>query len=170
MRSIRRLSRFGLLALLFCVAHAALAQTAPGVKHVYAFVRQHQPGNIAVDPDGKPMHAGPDTLYTVYVETDRQGIEWKKAYIDGRMYDVTARPVTATPFGAGTDKRSGRKIWLPAAKGNRLWQLDLGLTDAAPVYPRKTEPGKILLEGKRGNRKIVVKVSDVVELSEIPSV
>jgi hypothetical protein len=106
----------------------------------------------------------------VYVETDRQGIDWKKAYIDGRVYAVTGRPVTTTPFGAGTDKRSGRKIWLPAAKGNRLWQLDLGLTDAPPVYPQKKGPGKILLEGKRGNRKIIVKVSDVVELSEIPSV
>ena len=148
---------------------AAPAQTAPGVKNVYAFLKLHQPGNIAADPEGRPLQEGPDTLYTVYVETDRPDIEWKKAYVNGRIYAITCSPVGTTPFRVGAEKRSGRKIFLSASKGNRLWQLDLGVTNEKPVHRQKITPGEIILEGKKENRKIIMKVSVVVELREIPS-
>lgn len=129
---------------------------------------QHQPGNIPVDPNGRPLHEGPDTVYTVYVETTGQAIQWKAACIDGRMYSIAAHPVTKTPFEAGTRKRPKEKIFLPAARGNHLWRLDFGLMEEKPACRQKK--GEILLEGKRGNKNIMVKTSDVAELWEIPAV
>jgi len=170
------------------------AQSIPGVRNVYAFMVEHQPGNIPVDPTGTPLNAGPDTLYTVYVETIGQGIQWKRAYIRGRAYTITARRVEKTPFEAGIRKSPREKIVLQAGKGGRLWQLSLDAIAGKPAYRANDETlkieqrkiqsylgkyhplpevdwaGPLVLEGTRGHKKVVLRVDNIILLKEIPSV
>jgi hypothetical protein len=160
----------GWIAVLCMAASKLPAQAVTGVRHVYAFMTEHQPGNIAVNPDGRPFHAGPDTVYTVYVETTAQDIQWKRAYIQGRAYTVYCRRVQKTPVEAGRTVQGGERIRLQAGKGGRLWQLDLGMTDEPPVYGVKGRAGEIVLEGRRGNKKMVVRVNKIIMLEGIPSV
>jgi len=60
------------------------AQSVAGIKHSYAFLTEHQPGNIMVRPDGVPVHDGPDTLLTVYLEMPvtkgTAPVVWKNAW------------------------------------------------------------------------------------------
>ena len=158
---------------LWCVAFAAQAQTIPGVKVRYAFITEHQPGNIPVDPNnGRPLHApGPDTLYTIYIETSTpQPVYWYAAWQKGETYSINCTRVDKTPVEAGTKKKGGEKIIIDTSKGGTLWRLDLFPAAKKLPSPAGLQPGEMLLQGVRGNKKIILRVSKLVELSAIPSV
>jgi len=157
--------------LLCCAGCISRAQLPAGIKHSYAFFSIHMPGNIAVNPDGLPMHAGPDTLFTIYLETGTAPPIWTSAWMKGRTYSVSCFPVTGSALEAGTSKASGEKRMVTAAGGNRLWRLELSPAEKAKMPPRMAKGGEIiLLEGKSGRRPVVLGLNRIEELASIPSV
>jgi len=169
MRSIN----YFFLLLLLSAGFLAPAQTVPGIKRSYAFLTEHQPGNIMVKPDGSPVHDGPDTLLTVYLEMPAAGapvIAWRKAWWCGVTYSINAVPAGKTQKEVGTGKANREKIILTPAKGNCLWKLDLFHAENSAAPPLLSKPGELILEGKRAGKKIILHISNVVELATIPSV
>ncbi len=149
------------------------AQTVPGIKHSYAFLTEHQPGNIMVKPDGTPVHDGPDTLLTVYLEMPGAGsptIAWKNAWWHGVCYSINAVAAGKLPQEAGTAKAGRKKIILTAAKGNCWWKLDLFHAEGNTAPPLLSKPGALMLEGRQAGKKIILHIDYVVELATIPSV
>ena len=147
------------------------AQENRGIRHTYFFITEHLPGNIAVDPDGRSLRAGPDTIMTVYLETCLSGeIEWEKAWKNDKVYSVHCIPVLSQTVDVGIRKADRQKIILMTAKGCRLWRLELAPLDSPIVQPVKTLPGEIMLRGRYSHRAILQKIDRPVELLAAPSV
>jgi hypothetical protein len=159
-----------------CLVLTALlpvAQTTPGVKLLYAFITEHQPGNIPIDPaNGHPLHAaGPDTLYTIYIETSGpQPVYWYAAWQKDETYSIHCSRVEKTPVEAGITKTGREKIMINASEGSTVWRLDLFPADKNLPLPADLRKGEIILQGMRANKKLVLQVSKLVELAAIPSV
>jgi hypothetical protein len=162
--------------LLFCLligGFSVAAQTA-GIKRSYAFISLHQPGSIMVRPDGMPVHAGPDTLLTVYLEIpvtfDTSAVVWKNAWMNGVSYSFQLFELMETPLEAGTLKGSRKKVVLTAAKDYGWWRLVLAPAERKSTPAKGAKPGQIILEGKQGRKKILLDINSLAELESIPSV
>jgi len=146
------------------------AQTKYSIKKIYAFSVEHLPGNIPVDPNGKSLYRGPDTLNTVFIELQGEAVHWNTAWKNGKVYNIDSSPVTGDVHEIGQEKVSGKKVIIQPAKGNRLFRLELVPTDRKIKSPMSVLPGQILIKGKAGNKVILRKITDQVELVPIPSV
>lgn len=149
----------------------ANAQESRGIRHAYAFITEHLPGNIAVDPNGRPLHRGPDTLTTVYLETCLSGvIHWEKAWKNGNSFSVQSIPIPSQTADVGIRKADSQKVTLTPAKGCKLWRLELVPDDSPVKQPVKTHPGEIILRGEYGHRTILQRINNVTEIVAPPSV
>jgi hypothetical protein len=165
MISIKYLLFYSLLS----ISLLSCAQSKHLVKNVYATYTVHLPGNIAVDRNGNSISPG-DTLNTIYVETTTEQIHWTRAWKDGKDYSVIQTLITKSPFDAGTDKTSNKKIILHPAKGNILWKLQLVPEVKLFPAPHKTLRGEIILEGMHHGKKITQKIFKQIEIVSVPSV
>ena len=145
--NIRMMRSAYLLVVLFTGSLFSCAQGKHGIVNARGFLTEKIPGNIPVDAQGEPLHQGPDTLYTVYVEA-KEEVSWDSAWMNGRRFAVETSRVTEFPVVAGTDKSTGKDISLTPGRRNQLWllSLDQGLIFALP--PGKLEKGSMLLRGR----------------------
>lgn len=102
-----------------------VVQATGCIKTTAAFRSVHLPGNIPVDPEGRSLYKGPDTLLTIYVETSPLPIKWLMAWSEGRTWSVTPIAQTGPSVEAGIRKTDRQHIVLTAAKGNKWWRLEL---------------------------------------------
>jgi hypothetical protein len=146
------------------------AQSKYGIRKVDAFFSEHLPGNIPVDSDGNSLYPGPDTINTIYLETKGVSIKWIAAWKNGKSFSVVTTAIEETPFEAGVNKLSDKKIILKPAAGNKLWLLQLVKDETPSKSPVKAKPGEIILKGKSGKNTIIQKINSQTELASLPSV
>jgi hypothetical protein len=159
-----------LFSFLITCSLTGCAQGKYGIKKIDAFWKEQVPGNIPVDANGESLYTGPDTLHTVYIETNGQKIEWDKAWKNGKAYSITTTLITTFPVETGIEKATGKKNRISPAKGNQLWVLHL-----MPIMPKTEVPGYIktrqmVIRGKYGSKTITQIVKKETELSTLPSV
>ena len=154
--------------LLLCLVSGA--QSSYGVRKVNAFFSEHLPGIIPVDNDGNSSYHGPDTIHTIYIETNGAFIKWTGAWKDGKSFSVNTVAITDIPFEAGINKIDNKKVLLKPAAGNKLWLLELQQKEHSSKPPVKIRPGEIILQGKTGRQTIIQRISSQTELASIPSV
>ena len=151
------------LTLIILTGCTAGAQLTDGIKNIYAFRAEHLPGIVAVDPQGNPTHQGPDTLYTIYIESAKP-IQWLKAWKNGKTYSIIAMRIADAPVDAGIKKANGEHVLINVTKGNALWRLDLTPAEKQAPPPQKIKAGHMLLQGTHGTKTVVRSVVNEVEL------
>ena len=155
---------------LVCFSLTAYTQTKYGIKHIYAFSREHIPGIVAVDKNGTPLQIGPDTINTIFMEISGHPAQWNTAWKNGNTYSIAMKQLTELPFLVGSMKEGDEEVILAPAKGNQLWRIDLELAEHNISAPKKMKPGEIMLRGKYGKQVIIQKIERQVMLRSIPSV
>ncbi len=160
--------KYAPLLMLVLFGIVACAQEKYGIKNVQLFSRVQMPGNIPVNEKGEPLR-GPDTIYSIIVETTGKPVQWKAAYTKNKVYSITATLVSNLPYDAGIDDANGKKILLTPAKGNQLWLLDLSPmeTDTA-ARPTVISPGIMLLQGKKGNTPFSRTIQQKTDIQMMP--
>jgi len=146
------------------------AQAKYGIKKVDAFFRENQPGNIRMDEQHNPINSGPDTVYSIYLETKDVAIKWVGAWKNGKPYSIVSTAIDETPYQVGVDKLSNQNVILEPVAGNKLWQLQLEPTENKSKPPVKTTTDEIIIKGKAGKKTIIQRIYSQVELTTIPSV
>ena len=160
----------GLLILLFfAVTMFSCAQGKHGIVSIRAYITERLPGNIPVDAQGEPLRHGPDSIYTVYVET-KEMITWDSAWMNGSRYAIEASQLTIFPVDAGTDKSTGQKILLRPADGNQLWLLTLDNVAPGTVPGGEKEKEGLRLRGRKGKKSFTYEVDSLKVLLTTNSV
>lgn len=146
------------------------AQGKYGIMKIDAFWTEHIPGTIPVDANGQSLYNGPDTLYSIYLETNGRKVEWDKAWKNGKAYSIVTTLITTYPHDAGFEKATGKKNILIPAKGNQLWVLHLAPIDQKTTVPAYLKTGQMIIQGKYGSKIITQIIKKETELSTLPSV
>ncbi len=158
------------VSLLITGSLLSCAQGKYGIKKIRAFSAEQIPGNIPVDEKGQSMYKGPDTLYTIYIESTGKKIDWDSAWKNDRTYTVVTTLVAEKSLEAGTEKNTGKKIVLTPRNGNQLWMLQLVPAENKTRAPGSLKPGEIILRGRFDNKTIFQAVKGLTELNVFPSV
>jgi hypothetical protein len=159
-----------MLSLLFFNSLNACTQIKDGIKNIQGFYIEKLPGNIPVDENGNSSFKGPDTLITIYVETSGKEPDWKMAWWGSKNYSITSSLISQTQYEVGTTIKDNKKIFLNPAKRNKLWKLNLQVSDKKVYLPQVIKKGQLLLKGKYLNKTIYRKINTLVQLTTIPSV
>ena len=160
--------QFSPLLVLILLGVAACAQEKYGIKNVQLFSRVHMPGNIPVNEKGEPL-MGPDTAYSIVVETTGKPVQWKTAYTKNRVYTIVPSLVSKWPYDAGTNDATGQRILLSPAKGNQLWLLELTPAEAGSTRrPTIASPDMMLLQGKTGNKTFTHTIQQPINIRMMP--
>jgi hypothetical protein len=154
----------------FLISIVSGAQQNYGIKKVDAFFKEHLPGNIPVDADGNSLYHGPDTIYTIYIETKGNSPDWTTAWKNSRSFSISTTIIKETPFEVGISKLTNKKIILKPAPGNKLWLLELEKNSISSKPPVKTKRGEIILQEKSGKKIVIRRISRLTELAVLPSV
>ena len=158
-----------IFVLLSSISLSSCGQTKHGIRKIYAFRSEHLPGMARVDNEGRVINPRPDIVYTIYIEATSGDLTWSRAWKDGQSYNVVPIQLEGEQE-VGVAKSTNEKILLRPAKGNKLWQLQLQRSDEPAAAPVEAKNGEIILQGKKGKKTFIQKVSPVVELEAIPSV
>ncbi|MEO8414474.1 MAG: hypothetical protein ABI472_12480 [Ginsengibacter sp.] len=145
------------------------AQSKSIVTNMYGTYTVHLPGNVAVDKEGNILSAR-DTLNVIYIESASDRIQWTRAWKNDKAYSVLTRIISASSLDAGIDKITNKKVIVPLAKGNKLYQLQLIPLEENTTSPGEKSRGDIILEGSYNGKKIMQKITQLTELMAIPSV
>ena len=113
------------------------------IKNTYAFYAEHLPGIIPVDPEGRSLYHGPDTIHIIYIETSEVEIQWTHAWINEKTYSVAFIPVKQFPVEVGVVKNDSHKIFISPAGKNKLWQLELSNAEKKLAPPIKIKRNEI---------------------------
>ncbi len=141
--------------LIFCTNFFALsscAQTKNLIVRSDAYYVIPIPGNIPVDDNGNPLELKRDTVFTVYIEAKSSGIQWEKAWKNGRYFSIIPAVIKKSKVEVGETKTENKKIVLTPQKGNTLWQLELSDDNKHQKSPQSLLSGGILLKGKWNNQ------------------
>ncbi|MBI3138629.1 MAG: hypothetical protein HYZ15_08605 [Sphingobacteriales bacterium] len=148
----------------------ACSQTKQVFRKSYGYYSERLPGNIPVDPNGNPLPGfGPDTLYTLYMETAAGELNWDSAWVGEKTFTIIAQLLQDPVAKAGIEKSGNQPVIIRAGKGAVLWRLDL--VPVEPVPGKAVIPGgKLMIKGRKGKKKFEVHISSLVELTIPPSV
>lgn len=159
-----------LLMYVFMMLHLlACAQTKNLIKKTYATYSVHIPGNIPVDQNGNEIPVR-DTVFTVYVESTSADVNWSSAWFDGKSYTVIANLIDTSQVDAGTLMSNNQKLVIKKTLGsNTLWHIQLLL--AQKILPSPVTPvhGQIIIVGKYHGKKILKKITSMMEIEGIPT-
>jgi len=147
----------------------ACAQSKNAIKNAYGIYEVHLPGNVAVDKNGHEI-ASRDTINFIYIETSSNEIKWDEAWKNNKAYSIIATLINSDSIDAGTTKETNKRIFLHAAKGNKIWQLRLIQSDKDSSPPVNISQDEILIRGSYNGKKIIQKVTKLTEVNSIPSV
>jgi hypothetical protein len=146
----------------------ACAQSKYSIKNIYAIYKVHLPGNIAVNENGNEISAR-DTVNLIYIESTAQDIHWNNAWKNGKTFTILPTLIDSNSYDIGTKKMTNENMIIHSSRGNKLWQLQLIVSDEAIKQPEKLLQDEILLEGMYQGKKIFQKIEKQVELNSIPS-
>lgn len=156
--------------LLSGVCLTSCAQSKNLVIKSYAFMSVSRPGTIAVDENGKPLNAGEDTTFIIYVETKKTvSPEWKYAWKNDKFYTLNYSLVEQKSVRAGKNKLSGEEITISATGSNKLWLLQLIPVSEKKPSPKKMASNEMMIQGVYKNSIINKKISELVILFSAPS-
>lgn len=148
----------------------ACAQTKPVARKTYGYYSERLPGNIPVDSNGNPLPGfGPDTTYTLYVETATGDLNWDSAWIGERAFGIAAQRLEDRVIEAGIEKNRKQPVVIRAGGGMVLWRLDLIPSDPVPGIPG-ISPKQIVIKGRDGKKQFEIQVDSLLELAVPPSV
>jgi hypothetical protein len=146
----------------------ACAQTKYAIKNIYAIYKVHLPGNIALDENGKEISSR-DTLNFIFIESPTKGIHWDTAWKNGKTYFILPTLIDTNSFDAGTVAMTNQNMVIHTSGNNKLWQLQLILSERSVPPPSELVPGEILLRGIYQGKRIFQKVKNQLELNSTPS-
>ena len=122
------------------------------------------PGTIAVDDNGRPLHAHRDTVFSLYVETKNNAVKWERAWKNGRSFTLIPFKITGKEI-VGPAKSGDKKIEMAAGNGNTLWKLELADDLQKQKPPKPATPDGILLKAKNGNQLLYIEIKSLTELA-----
>lgn len=146
----------------------ACAQSKYAIKNIYAIYKVHLPGNIRVDENGNEIPSR-DTVNLIYIESPTEDIHWDTAWKNGKTYFILPTLIDTGSFDVGTNKMTNKNIIIHASAGNKLWQLQLILSEKKNLPPVTILQNEILLQGTYNGKRILQKIKNQVELNSIPS-
>jgi len=146
----------------------ACAQSKYSIKNIYAVYQVHLPGNIAVDQNGNEI-APRDTINILYVETSTEKIQWNMAWKNDKKYSIISRLIDTGYIDVGANKMTNKNMIIHASAGNKLWQLQLIVSEKKGLPPVNILQDEILLRGTYNGKRILQKIKNQVELNSIPS-
>lgn len=144
------------------------AQTKYLIKNIYAVYKVHLPGNIAVNENGNEIPSM-DTVNLIYVETPAQDIRWVNAWKNGKTYTILPTLIDSGSYEVGTRKTTNENMIINATRGNKIWQLQLIVSDEMIPPPSNILQDEILLELTYHGKKIFQDIKSQIELNSIPS-
>jgi hypothetical protein len=157
------------LLLLSLVFISSCAQSQKGIISRGAYVTIRQPGMLPVDDGGNVINSGPDSIFTVFVETGTQKIEWGIFWIGKRSYSVIPTPAKKLPGTRDGEDQTGSGRVYTASRGNKLWQLELVPYDRKLALPSASKPGQVLMKGKYGSTPFSISIAHITVLKSPPS-
>jgi hypothetical protein len=128
----------------------------------------HLPGNIRVDENGNEITSR-DTVNLIYIESPTEDIHWDTAWKNGKTYFILPTLIDTGSFDVGTNKMTNKNIIIHASAGNKLWQLQLILSEKKNLPSVTILQDEILLQGTYNGKRILQKIKNQVELNSIPS-
>ena len=146
----------------------ACAQSKYAIKNIYAIYKVHLPGNIRVDENGNEIPSR-DTVNLIYIESPTEGIHWDTAWKNGKTYSILPTLIDTGSFDVGTNKMTNENMIIHAAAGDKLWQLQLIVSEKRIQQPVTILQNEILLQGTYNGKRILQKIKNQVELNSIPS-
>jgi hypothetical protein len=159
--------RKGALCLLAVAGLACRSEAQCGTRNARAFLEVRYPGTIPVDENRQPLHRGPDSTYTIYVESANRQLGAGYAWVDKKTFRISTEEVTVAEI--GREKQSGEAVIMKPAKGYRLWRISL-YPVAARKMPLKQVKGTIQLQFNNGGKTCTQTIRRITELKVIPSV
>ncbi|RYZ24002.1 MAG: hypothetical protein EOO16_02735 [Chitinophagaceae bacterium] len=146
------------------------AQAQCGTRNTQAFLRVIFPGTIPVDDSGQPLRQGPDSTYTVYLESASKNVADGYAWVNGKAYAAHPFRQDAAEV-IGKAKRSGEPVRINAATGNYAqWRIELTPLRSKMKAPAKAGANQVLLQLKMAGKKCTQTIRRITELSVPPSV
>lgn len=155
------------LLIFLVVSGGSCAQTKHGIRKIHAYSREQMPGNIPMPGLGIP--SGPDTVFTIYVETSDKKIQWDSAWRNNKTYTVETVWLTDNRAEPGISKSNGEKIVLKGDKKSYLYALYLVPAGQVLPAPAPVDQGGLLLKGRHDGKSFFQIISQLVELEAIPS-
>jgi hypothetical protein len=159
-----------ILSIIFSfLALFTIAQKRPPVKLLRTLAEIKYPGNIPIDDNGQPLRSGPDTSFTMIIETGKENIKWGKAYYNSHVYTVIATLLKPTGYFV-KEKGSAKTLKFKAAKGNQLWRLELVPYDAYKKIPAGLNKDEFMLQLLYGKKSLRLVRKSFTEIEAPPSV
>lgn len=134
------------------------------IKQTQAFSETFYPGIVAVDENGKEKPSNSQTKYFVYAVTTSDKIKWDTAWINGKVYTISAEKMKEPSFvEVGIDKLTGHKISITIRKGEYLYLLQL--KPISNTTGTQTIPAKELrIKASYKTKEMNLMLSDIKEL------
>ncbi|MBI5371511.1 MAG: hypothetical protein HZA79_05735 [Sphingobacteriales bacterium] len=148
----------------------ACSQAKPVIRKSYGYYSERLPGNIPADSNGNPLPGfGPDTTYTIYMETATADLGWDTAWVGEKTFSILAQRLPGRVIEAGMEKNRSQPAIIRAGKGTVLWRLDLIPQEPAPEKPGI--PGRqIIIKVRKDKKQFEIHIDSLVELQVPPSV
>lgn len=170
MRFIFSSIKLGLIYPLTLCGLLSCAQSKSIIRDVHGYFIERMPGNIRVGDNGEPMPGNQSAIiYTFYAETSTKNVTWSKAVIQKKQYTITASLKKDKTIEAGLDKNIQEPVFIKAANGGFLWQLDLLPTENAEGVQSTSEKEGVWLIGIFNGKQVEKKIDKLIELYTPPS-
>jgi hypothetical protein len=161
-------SKYCLFYSFLSIGFFACAQSKYAIKNVYAVYKVHLPGNIRVDENGNEIPSR-DTVNLIFIESSKEDINWDIAWKNGKTYFIISALIDSGSFDVGTNKMTNENMIIHASAGNKLWQLQLIVSEKKIPQPENILQDEVLLQGTYHGKRILQKTKRQVELNSIPS-
>lgn len=128
-----------------------------------------RPGIIPVNEEGKPLDAGSDTTFIVYVETKSNvSPEWKYAWKNDKSYTLTYSVLEKKTITAGRNKLTGEEIKVSAGDNHTLWLLQLNPTNEKITAPKNSN-NELMIQAVYKKNIINQKIAEPIQLLSSPT-
>ncbi|TCJ19309.1 hypothetical protein EPD60_02505 [Flaviaesturariibacter flavus] len=164
-----KIQLYALLAIAFSATTAVNAQC--GTRNAQAFLEVRMPGIIPVDENRQPLRSGPDSSYSVFLESSSRKAGDGFAWINGRVYSAHVSRWEGSAD-IGKEKQSGETVRLATAAGasDALWRVELVPVKKKMKAPAKAGANQVVLQLNFSGKKCTQVIRRVTELAVPPAV
>lgn len=136
--------------------------TAQVFVRAHGFFTVRYLGNVAVSEEGKQLTSGTDTVYTVFIETQRNDLLFENAVVNGSVFSVSATAVRDS-VEVGLKKNTLQTVILHPTKSNTLWRVVFTPGNVLSQTNNGTSRG-IGITGKAGKKALRIMINDFAEI------
>lgn len=154
----------GLLYLALLATISCTAQKPQVVQHVDAFFQVRVPGIIPEISEGNAGVNLIDTLYVIYIQSDENLPDWKKAWSLNHSFDIEIFKLGASTVSVGFRKSTGEEVRLTPPQGKQFYKLLLKKDATAIKREVTVKNGQLLLQGLREGKDVYYPIRELVEL------